>query len=260
MLLLEFCSKKEVLRLRELKSSYDYLLRIRANAIADSPRWVRVFNVRRREVEKRSQIWTLSGYYDSISTSKKRYIAKLTGSNQRLLKPLAAGLAPLNEGNAICLNSLVGEVIVASEALRHFYYFMTFALSGTYFEIDLLDRVTAAVIAIRIMNGAESLDFDIDPRGQIPDRIDRLIRARVEVQMEFTFGHEYAHYMKGHLSTNDMSSNFKTFLHDIEYEADFVSIDSIQSSRVDKIKMAIGACDVLFFSTFFGSYVLSAGD
>lgn len=38
-LFVALCSKNESFRLREIKSAHDYLLRLRANAIADSPRW-----------------------------------------------------------------------------------------------------------------------------------------------------------------------------------------------------------------------------
>jgi len=45
-----FCSKKEILRLREIKGGHDYLLRLRANAVVDCPRAVRVMRSRKSDL------------------------------------------------------------------------------------------------------------------------------------------------------------------------------------------------------------------
>lgn len=158
---------------------------------------VRIMNVRKRKFEQNGRVWTLSSYYNSINIAKKQYINRLSHYNQKQLKVISAGFAPINEANAICMRTLVGELIITSEMLQYFYYFMTLALYGTAEDIPLRDRISAAIIAIRIMNVAEASDFDIDPRGNLPPELDRQIRNRTNDQMEFTFGHEFAHYLKG---------------------------------------------------------------
>src|SRR5262245_14093797 len=55
---LDFCSKQEVIRLRELHNAHDYLLRLRAMAIVDAPRAIRVFIARRQKTNN----WSLTGY------------------------------------------------------------------------------------------------------------------------------------------------------------------------------------------------------
>ena len=67
MLLIFHCAKNEVIRLRQIRTAHDYLLRVRATAIAHSARWARVMSFRRRVSEERGQTWTLTGYYDSIN-------------------------------------------------------------------------------------------------------------------------------------------------------------------------------------------------
>jgi len=62
-MLMPFCAKSETLRLRNLRSPYDYLLRVRAEAIADSPRMVRVMAKRRRLFEATGKAWALTHYY-----------------------------------------------------------------------------------------------------------------------------------------------------------------------------------------------------
>ena len=59
---LEFCSRTEILRLRELRGPHDYLLRLTANAIAESPRARRVMIARRKKFENSRRSWALSHY------------------------------------------------------------------------------------------------------------------------------------------------------------------------------------------------------
>ncbi|MCM3904682.1 MAG: hypothetical protein ND866_23540, partial [Pyrinomonadaceae bacterium] len=57
-------------------------------------------------------------------------------------------------------------------------------------------------IAIRTMLKTEALDFDMDPRGIIPDRITQQNNFVVAKQIQFIIGHEYAHHIHGHLDRN----------------------------------------------------------
>jgi len=157
--LLEFCSRTEILRLRELRGPHDYLLRLRANAIAESPRARRVMIARRKNFENSRRPWALSHYYHSRDYHHKSYITLLARTNAKRLKSVPAGLAFIQEANAVCIRSLAGDVVVASESLEHFYYFMSIAFYGDGLDIPLIDRADALLIAIRIMNGAEALDL-----------------------------------------------------------------------------------------------------
>src|SRR3712207_2440398 len=50
--LLSYCAKNEIIRLRELRTVHDYLLRLRVSAIENSPRAVRVMIARKQQYEE----------------------------------------------------------------------------------------------------------------------------------------------------------------------------------------------------------------
>jgi len=248
-----FCSKKEIIRLRELKSAHDYLLRFRANAIVDSPRLVRVMSARREKFESGKRSWTLSDYYSTLNSVPKKYIQRLNRKERKIVKSVPYGFAPLAEANALCLKSLVGEVIIVSEALRHFYYFMTICLHGERYGIELADRADAGLIGLRIMVGSEAQDFDIDPRGVLPPRTEAAIRQHVDSMIEFTFGHEYGHLLCNHLPSDEQTAvslhnaELRTYQHNQEYEADLHPLRMVSGDRSAQGIMARAAYNVFLY-------------
>jgi hypothetical protein len=104
----QFCAKNEIIRIREIKSAHDYLLRFRANAIADSARIKRVMLSRRKRFECGGHVWSLSAYYDRQNSMLKQYISRLPRREQKIIRSVPAGFAPLAEANAVCLRSVVG--------------------------------------------------------------------------------------------------------------------------------------------------------
>lgn len=259
----EFCSKNEILRLRELRNSHDYLLRIRANSIVDSPRAVRVMASRRHQFEQNGRPWSLSHYYHSKDHYQKGYIKHLARANSKVAKLAPAGFAPINEANALCIRSLVGDVIVASENLERFYYFMSIAFYGNQLGIQDIDRADALIIALRIMKGVEAQDFDLDPRGELPIEVERELNLLVTHQLQFTFGHEYAHLLRGHLSEaenvfsqktskEDYLRDLRVYSHKLEYEADQFALTHIQHNPKTFLKVAQGAFSVLIFLHYLG--------
>lgn len=246
-----FCARSEILRLRAIRNAHDYLLRMRAMAIVDSPRTVRVMRKRRQIYESAGRHWALTHYYHSLDSFHKAYIDSLPRAQAKRLKSIPSGLLPITEANAVCVASLVGEVVVVSEGLYHFYYFMTIAVFGKNFEIPMSDRVSALVIAYRLMNQSEALDFDLDPRGVLPPKTESKIQALVSDQMQFTFGHEYAHYLCGHVSSSSVSlpGNHvaRTFAYDLEFEADAQAINLVRQKPSTAHRIASGGMFVLLF-------------
>lgn len=257
-----FCSKKEIIRLRSLKNPHDYLLRIRAMAIVDSARAVRVMNSRRSKFEQTNRPWSLTEYYHSRDHFHKSYLSLLPKASFKRLASVPAGIAPLLEPNAMCIRSFVGDIVVVSESLEHFYYFMTIGFFGENFDIDFQDRAHALLIATRIMNGAEALDFDIDSRGTLPTDTERKIRALVNFQMMFTYGHEYAHYLLDHLaapeteqtatSGSGMSNKevFYSYSHTAEFDADFHAVNNSKANRDKYNGIANGGLQALLFISY----------
>jgi hypothetical protein len=264
-----FCSKKEIIRLRYINGPHDYLLRLRANAISESPRAVRVMASRRNKHEESSRPWSLSHYYHSKDYHHKAYIKLLDKKNRKKVKSVPSGLAYVDEVNALCIKSLAGDVVLVSESLEYFYYFMTIAFYGDRYGIKWIDRVDALIIAIRIIKGSEALDFDIDPRGELPHETERAIQSLVNRQMQFTFGHEYAHYLCGHIPSADILMNMKSsapfmselalYNHALEYEADYYALKNIEVKKVEFEGVAQGAFSVLVYLHFIEEFTKDFG-
>lgn len=258
-----FCSKNEILRLRELRGAYDYLLRLRAYSIVDSARAVRVMAARRREFEKNGRPWSLTHYYHSKDQYHKSYIRHLARPHAKTLKRVPSGLAFIPEANAICIRSLAGDVVVASESLERFYYFMSIAFYGNQLGIELIDRIDASLIALRIMIGSEAQDFELDSRGDLPVETERVLSELVLHQMQFTFGHEYAHLLCGHHSLQETVVNQSTneekgvylkelcvYEHELEFQADLCALTQIPYNSKAFTEVAHGAFSVLLYLDF----------
>ncbi len=253
---LAFCARREILRLRELRNGHDYLLRLRANALVDSARGVRVMNARRQAFEQKGRPWSLTEYYHTRDHHHKQYLELLGRAHRKRLRDIPAGLAFVPEMNALCVRSLVGDIVVASENLEHFYRYMTLAFHGRELGMADLDRNHALLIAARIARGSEAPDFDLDPRGVLEPVLEREVARRVHAQMQFTFGHEYAHLLRGHLAGDATAvagaGDVKTYAHALEYEADLYAVRHVEQHADACRTIAEGACDVLVHLDFIG--------
>lgn len=262
-LFLAFCSKNEILRLREIRGAHDYLLRLRAHALVDSPRAVRVMTARKKLFESSGRQWSLTYYYHSKDAYHKSYLVNLKKAQAKALKNTPTGLAFVSQANALCIRSFSGDVIVVSESLEYFYYFMTIAFYGPKLGIKPIDQADALLIAIRIMTGAEALDFDIDPRGNLGHELERKLKAIVKSQMKFTFGHEYAHLLCGHLTSPyvpgevishekgaGLLKDLRTYSYDLEHQADYFALKNIEHDHDAYQNVAQGGFSALLYLHF----------
>jgi hypothetical protein len=248
---LAFCSRNEILRLREIRTPHDYLLRLRAEAVVHEPRIVRAFKSRRKSFESAGRIWSLSEYYQTRNVDVKRYIKRLSRRQQKLLKAIPFGMAPIKEANAEARASLSGDIVIVSESLEYFFYFMNIATFGPSLGIPIGDCIDAATIAIRIMRGSESFDFDIDPRCILPSEIEQSVQSLRGFQMEFVFGHEFAHILLGHLNEQiDVAPDIRTYAQVSEFEADINAIQQVTNDRSAKWKLLNAGLQVLLFLHF----------
>lgn len=189
------CTASEILRIQNPTTAADQLLILRANAIADNTRLKRVFLVRR---EKSKDNWSLTSHFDSDIF--ERYLSKLPAQKRMQCRKVPAGIAFLREPNGACVRSDHGDFIVISEALQKYLYYMNvFLLSQD--DLAMGDCLAALMIALRTMFLTESPDFDLDPRGDLPEPIDRRISKFVDDQMQFVIGHEYSHLLLNHLDS-----------------------------------------------------------
>jgi hypothetical protein len=187
------CTADEIRRINYPNSAEDHLLTLRADAIADNPRLKKVF-LRRRERNKEN--WSLTAHFECKDF--KCYLKTLPIEKRTICHKVPAGMAFLREPNGACMRSDGHDFIVVSESLRYYLYYMNaFLLGQNTLQGD--DILAALLIAVRTMLQTEALDFDIDPRGDLPAEFDQYISALVDDQIQFVIGHEYAHLMLGHL-------------------------------------------------------------
>ena len=189
------CSIDEILKIANQVNGWDALLALRADAIADSARLTRVFLNRKRRVETG---WSLTSHFDRRPFDQ--YVALLSEQDREKCANVAAGMAFLREPNGACIRYPVGDVLVVSESLEWFLYYMNLFVAYRD-EVPRQDALAALVLAVRTMLLTEAPDFDLDPRGFPPSDLDARCRGMVNDQILFIVGHEYAHLLLNHLDT-----------------------------------------------------------
>jgi hypothetical protein len=244
------CSIAEIARIHRPRDAWDSLLTIRAEAIVDDARLTRVFLARRR---RNPEKWSLTHHFDRKPIED--YLALLSEDDRIACKQVAAGMAFIREPNGACIRMPLGDVIIVSESLQPFLYYM----NGFLFYRDELpseDAVASLVIAIKTMLMTESLDFDIDPRGDFPPEIHARCNSLVDAQMQFVIGHEFAHLLLRHLDSAILGSPplgvmpAKGGLRDVryytprqqqEFEADAGALLQVEDDEVEVARMLSAA-------------------
>lgn len=64
-------------------------------------------------------------------------------------------------------------------------------------------RFNSLVLAIKIMLQNEAMDFELDPRGNVPPEIDEELKKLVNEQILFVIGHDFSHCLLGHLDKSN---------------------------------------------------------
>ncbi|MFE1601598.1 SEC-C metal-binding domain-containing protein [Methylobacterium sp. ID0610] len=184
------CANSEELRsVMDPSTAKDWLLRTRADAILDSTRIFRVSVARSQRIQR--------GLLDDLYANDfSEYLEKLDSIDQLICEDVPSGFILTNIPNAQCVRTENGKIIIVSEVMRHFLYYMS--LGTTELEVPLEVRRNALLIAVRVMFMYETMDFEIDPRGEVPYDLHAEIERVVEAQIQFVIGHEYAHHRLGH--------------------------------------------------------------
>lgn len=247
-----FMNKDEILAAFNINSSEDYLLRLRAEQVENNARLKRTLSKLKKHLGDK---WSFRNYFDS--KQYQFYLRNLCSEKRIKCKKIPHGTIHSSEANGMCLKTKYGNIIVLSYALRSFLYYMNVFYFGDELGIKKKDQFQSFVLAIRIMMGTESLDFEIDPRGRLPKSINRQLEFKTYWQMNFIIGHEYAHHYLGHLekavvrkmhisiSATSTSPKKFTHRHKCEYDADSNSILQTTFNDSGKSELLDGA--FLFF-------------
>lgn len=261
------CSQEEIKRIENIQNTDDYLLKIRADSIAYNPRFNRVFLSRYGKRKKNNQNWSITEFYKTNLFNS--YINRLSPDLKNKCLNVSAGFALIKEPNGVCMKTQYGNIILVSESLQYFLYFM-----NIYFfcDVPIDDSQIAVLIAMRIFIENEALDFDLDPRGELPDSENKRIEEALRWQLKFVIGHEYAHLLLGHLS-EDNAKEVNNLLFNVkpdkyiecniysqseqqEFEADLASIKNANYDEYEQASAVYQAC-LFFYYLHFGEIVSS---
>jgi len=197
---MSLCSREEIERIFNVSSASDYLLKIRADATVDH---VRIYRVFRRRMADAGVNWCFNDYFDTKPF--ENYVEHLVDEDYAAARELTTGFVFCDKPNGQIEKTKFGSIITISESLRYFLYFMNLAiLAHGDAEIPQDVRSAAIKIAIRTMLQSEALDFDLDPRGEIPKQLHDSVQNHTDRQLEFIVGHEFAHHFLGHLNDSKL--------------------------------------------------------
>lgn len=175
-----------------------YLLKLRADTIIDN---MRLFRVYRNKALINEKNWSLE---KSFSTKPyDMFLSAINKETKEMCSSIVYGNIFSNDPNGYIFNSEFGPIITISESLVFFCKFMNLAL--LQFDDDVPEHVcqNAIRIAVRVMLKTETLDFLMDPRGIIPESVHYGIHAPIDYQLMSIVGHEFAHYILGHLKDSN---------------------------------------------------------
>lgn len=192
-----FCSNEEIERIFNVRNAHDYLLKLRADTIVDHMRLYRVY---RNRALKNPSKWSLTQSFSQKVF--QQYLALLDSRSRDICRDIPAGFVFSNDPNGACMKTPYGNIIFISNALEYFLFYMNIAHLIVGFEVPTHVRLASQRIAIRTMLKTEALDFDMDPRGKIPNGLAQKSNSLVKQQILFIVGHEYAHHIHGHLENN----------------------------------------------------------
>jgi len=240
------CNKDEITKIFFPQNSYDYFLKYKAEEIIDDTRLHRVYTkIRKRHKEN----WNFSTYSDSPIFEE--YLLTLPNKFYDKCISIPHGIIHANETNAFCFKTPAGNAIAITFALKYFLYYMNIFGFADFWKISEDDKFMAFVIATRTMLGKESLDFEIDSRGELPLNIHEFIDYQTNNELKFVIGHEYAHHYLNHLSQsklkvlqlnkkNSISVRIYPQRHSLEFEADYNAVIN-PTDKKEKEALATGA-------------------
>ena len=252
-----FCSEDEIARIFDVQSADDYLLKTRADYVADH---IRLYRIMRRRMTIVGDSWSFTEHFHRKEFDD--YLGQLSDKDLQRCAGLSNGYVFSTDPNGVCADTPFGTVIMVSEALRYFLFYMSLAHFDHGIEVPVEVRMHAQMIAIRVMLESESLDFDLDPRGEFPDGLETTLSASVEASLEFVIGHEYSHHFLEHLDNSTLTNRalmygelggaapppHRIYSHkeQHEFDADIDAIARPECSTEYRLKLIYGA--IVFFA------------
>lgn len=223
------CNEVEIERIFNLQTPSDFLLKLRADTIVDH---MRLFRVYRNKALSKGKDWSLENSFCGYHYI--HFKNKLPDDLLTQCKKVTYGNIFSNEPNGLIFKSDYGIVSTLSDSLNYFFEFMNLGLLNFGKQEPKHVQLNAIRIALRVMLQTESLDFLMDPRGIIPKGIQKRIHQSVPFQMQFIAGHEYSHFLLGHLS-DDNTSKQCVFKAIFDSQSDYKPLDVYNTSQKQEL-------------------------
>ena len=232
------CSRNELERVLNVQNAQDYILRMRAETIADNMRLYRLFLHERRRYETMGWEWALEKYFTAHNYID--ILHHLDKEKEALYRQVAFGSIITNDPNGLIFDTPYGICSTFSIALKYFSQFSCLALFSLANMVPMEVRVQAMRISIRIMLQREALDFEMDPRGIIPEGIQKVITPIYSQQITFIAAHEYSHYINGDLTKGATIKQAVLKAH-FDDETDYKMLNTYNISQKKEFAADIGA-------------------
>lgn len=232
------CSRNELERVLNVQNAQDYILRMRVETIADNMRLYRLFLHERRRYETMGWEWALEKYFTAHNYID--VLHHLDKEKEALCRQVAFGSIITNDPNGLIFDTPYGICSTFSIALKYFSQFSCLALFSLANMVPMEVRVQAMRISIRIMLQREALDFEMDPRGIIPEGIQKVITPIYSQQITFIAAHEYSHYINGDLTKGATIKQAVLKAH-FDDETDYKMLNTYNISQKKEFAADIGA-------------------
>lgn len=193
------CIQAEIDRIFNVKNGSDHLLKLRGDTLVDNMRLFRVYRNKALSDEKN---WSLEKSFDD--DHYKKALEKLPPNERNYCQHVTFGDIFSNDPNGMIFNTEFGVITTISDSLKFFLKFCHLAILDFESDVPMHIRFNSLRIAIRTMLKTEAMDFLMDPRGIIPKDVVSAIHAPINLQMQFIAGHEFAHFILGHLNKNNI--------------------------------------------------------
>lgn len=195
-----FCSMQQIEKIFNPQNRQDILLKKQVDSVLDNMRIKRVF-YRRYNI---STNWNIEEQFDQ--TIFKLFQSILEGTDYfENFENIPCGTTYDSDANGQCIKTLYGNIITISASLKDFLYYMNifyYGLEKKTFPDNVI--YSARCIALRVMLCNEALDFELDPRGEVPNEIEIEIESKTTWELLFVVAHEFAHSILGHLEDKNV--------------------------------------------------------
>ena len=223
-----FCSEDEIDRILSPQNAKDYLLKQRADIVTDNTRYFRVYMNKAR---------FFSDWSFEKSFNENHYLNVIKSLNQEdklSCNSITFGDIFSNDANGYAENNKEwGKIVYLNESLQFFMKFCNLALLDFNGKVPDRIRMNALRIAIRVMMKCESMDFFLDPRGIVPEKIGRKMLRPIKYELQYIAGHEFAHHLCGHFNENSMSKKAVLTTEDNQYYKTIYNLSQKQEFEAD---------------------------